>query len=135
MSALWVALAGGLGAGARFVLDGLLTEHSNRSLPTSTLIINVAGSFLLGVLLEVLALVAPEGNRRRGLQLTFGTGLLGGYTTYSTFVVETVNLGRHGSVPLAAIYAAGSVLAGFTAALLAMSVTRAAVRATWTDTP
>ena len=63
-------------------------------LPWATFAINVSGAFLLGVLLEVLALVAPEGDRRRALQLTFGTGLLGGYTTYSTFVLEIVNLGR-----------------------------------------
>lgn len=129
-----VVLGGTMGTALRDRIETVFATPAG-GLPWATLTINVTGAFLLGVLLEVLALVAPEGNRRRGLQLTFGTGLLGGYTTYSTFVVETVNLGRHGSVPLAAIYAAGSVLAGFTAALLAMSVTRAAVRATWKDTP
>ena len=50
MIGLWVALAGGLGAAARFTLDGFLTQHNHRGLPIATLTINVLGSFLLGLL-------------------------------------------------------------------------------------
>lgn len=128
-----VVIGGTLGTALRDRIETVFATHPAGGVPWPTFVINVSGAFLLGVLLEVLALVAPEGSRRRALQLTFGTGLLGGYTTYSAFVVETVTLGRHGSLPLAAIYAAGSVLAGFMAAFAAMGVTRAAVRATWKD--
>jgi fluoride exporter len=69
----------------------------------------------------------------RALQLTFGTGLLGGYTTYSTFVLETIALASHGTLPFAVAYAAASVLVGFTAAFVAMGLTRAAVRAAWKE--
>ncbi len=82
-----VALAGGAGAAARFVVDGLVARR--RAL-LGTLVVNVTGSFLLGL---VTGLVAGH----RGLDdlaLAVGTGLLGGYTTFSAASVETVNLAR-----------------------------------------
>ena len=87
MTALWVALAGGLGAGARFVVDGLLTERTSRSLPLATLIINVIGSFLLGVVTGWTA-----GSELALVRAVLGGGFLGGVTTFSTASVEFVRL-------------------------------------------
>lgn len=87
MTALWVALAGGLGAGARFVVDGLLTERTSRSLPVATLIINVIGSFLLGVVTGWAA-----GSELALVRAVLGVGFLGGFTTFSTASVELVRL-------------------------------------------
>lgn len=87
---VWVALAGGLGAGARFVVDGLLTEHLGRRLPTATLVINVVGSFLLGVVVGWSA--GHDG--RAILRSVVGVGFLGGFTTFSTASVELVRLVR-----------------------------------------
>ena len=87
MTALWVALAGGLGAGVRFVLDGLITEHGGRSLPVATLVVNVLGSFLLGV---VTGWTPHEGHTLA--RAITGVGFLGGFTTFSTASVELVRL-------------------------------------------
>jgi CrcB protein len=91
-----VAAAGGIGAAARFVVDGLVKERLGAAYPWGTTVINVSGSFALGLLtgLALQAVVAPE------WKAVLGTGLLGGYTTFSTASVETVRLlaaGRRGA--------------------------------------
>jgi fluoride exporter len=111
---VWVALAGGVGAGARFVLDGLLTEHSHRNLPTATLIINVLGSFLLGVVTGWAA--AHDGAPM--VRAVAGVGFLGGFTTFSTASVELVRLVR-AERPLAAT--------GLAVGMIAVSIAVAAL--------
>ncbi|KQO48185.1 MULTISPECIES: fluoride efflux transporter CrcB [unclassified Frigoribacterium] len=91
-----VAAAGGIGAAARFVVDGLVKDRLGAAYPWGTTVINVSGSFALGLLtgLALQAVVAPE------WKAVLGTGLLGGYTTFSTASVETVRLlaaGRRGA--------------------------------------
>jgi CrcB protein len=85
---LLVSMAGGLGAVARLVLDGLIRGRHALEYPVGTTLINVSGSFLLG-LLGGLALrhALPT-----SLHLVLGTGFLGGYTTFSAASVETVRL-------------------------------------------
>ena len=90
-----VAAAGGIGAAARFVVDGLVKDRLGSAYPWGTTAINVSGSFALGLVtgLALQAVVAPE------WKAVLGTGLLGGYTTFSTASVETVRLlaaGRRG---------------------------------------
>ncbi|WP_411720283.1 fluoride efflux transporter CrcB [Mycetocola sp.] len=82
-----VALAGGTGAVARFLLDGFLQSRAT-SYPLGTLVINVSGSFLLGLVtgLALSALVPSP------VFLILGSGFLGGYTTFSTASVESVRL-------------------------------------------
>lgn len=91
-----VAAAGGIGAAARFVVDGLVKDRLGAAYPWGTTAINVSGSFALGLVtgLALQAVVAPE------WKAVLGTGLLGGYTTFSTASVETVRLlaaGRRGA--------------------------------------
>lgn len=83
-----VALAGGLGAACRFVLDGVVRSRTTGDYPYGTLLVNVSGSLLLGLLtgLGLTHLASDE------LVLVLGTGLLGGYTTFSTASIETVRL-------------------------------------------
>ncbi|KFF59936.1 chromosome condensation protein CrcB [Cryobacterium sp. MLB-32] len=85
---LAVALAGGLGATARFVFDGLLRSRLRTPFPFGTTVINVSGSLLLGLVtgLALVNLVSTE------WYLILGGGLLGGYTTFSTASIETVRL-------------------------------------------
>ena len=85
---LAIAAAGGVGAVCRFVLDGLLTSLSEADFPWPTVLINITGSLLLGLItgLTVSGLL-PEAWR-----LVLGTGFLGGYTTFSAASVDTARL-------------------------------------------
>jgi CrcB protein len=85
--ALWVALAGGAGAVARFVLDGVIRARTGSRYPVGTTAINLSGSLLLGLVVGLAGAVLPE-----PVRLVLGTGFLGGYTTFSTAAVETVRL-------------------------------------------
>lgn len=114
MIPLLVALAGGVGAAARFGLDGFVRGRLPRVGPWSTALINVSGSFLLGLLVAQ----APHGTWHDVL----GTGLLGGYTTFSTASLEAVRLveGRRHLQALA--YAGGVLVLSVAAAWLGLAV-------------
>ncbi|MCD2114457.1 CrcB family protein [Rhodococcus rhodochrous] len=88
MIAVWVALAGSLGAVVRFVVDSALRARSGSSLPWPTVLINVTGSLLLGILAgAVLFHDAPT-----AMLTIAGVGFCGGYTTFSTTSVDSVRL-------------------------------------------
>ncbi len=84
--------------------------------------INVVGSFVLGVLVEALSAAGPDRGARRAVRLTLGTGVLGGFTTYSTFMVETADRLRDGHLLTALAYLVGSVILGLAAAALGISI-------------
>ena len=108
---LLLALAGGAGAGSRFVLDGAIRARTRMALPVGTIAINVTGSLLLGLLagLVLAQRLPPE------VQAIAGTGFLGGYTTFSTASVETVRLIQSGRPGTGLLNAMGTM----TLALLA----------------
>jgi len=84
---LWICLGGAVGTGARYLLSGWLAGFWGPGLPIGTLAVNVVGSFLLGVIMQVAlttALISP------GLRLFLTTGVMGGFTTYSTLNYETL---------------------------------------------
>ena len=74
--------------------------------------INIIGAFLLGLLLETLAHRGPDEGRRRQLRLLLGTGVLGGFTTYSALATDTSLLLADDRLPAALLYALGTVLVG-----------------------
>ncbi|WP_069387158.1 fluoride efflux transporter FluC [Cellulosimicrobium cellulans] len=111
-----VALGGALGTTARAVLEHAWPPPAG-GWPWTTFAINVAGSFLLGVLLEALRRAGPDAGWRRAVRLGCGTGVLGGFTTYSTFAVEVERLAAGGDLGLGAAYAVGSVVLGIVAAV------------------
>jgi len=114
--ALAVALAGGLGAVARFVVDGAVQRHNRLSVPLGTLLINVTGSLLLGALT---GLVLFHGSPSE-LQTVAGTGFCGGYTTFSTASVEAARLLRTERRWAAVAHAGGTLLASVAAAGLGL---------------
>lgn len=112
---LLVAAGGTLGTGARALLDEALTGRAG-GWPWATFGANVSGALLLGVLVAALAGGGPDVGARRLTRLALGTGVLGGYTTYSAFAVQVVGLAEGGRPGVALGYAAGSVVAGLLAA-------------------
>ena len=115
MAALWVvlamSLAGGVGAGCRFVVDGFVKARVRLAYPVGTTLINVTGSFLLGLVTGL----ATAHTLPAEWRLILGTGFLGGYTTFSTASLETVRLAQEGRWRASALNAfgmlAGSLLA------------------------
>jgi len=85
---LGVAIGGGTGALARYILEGIIAERQQSPFPLSTLVINVTGSIALGVLVGMVL----SGTTPSGVLVWGGTGFLGGYTTFSTFTYETLKL-------------------------------------------
>jgi CrcB protein len=108
-----VFLGGMAGTITRFGLAEVLPVPGG--LPLGIFLINVAGAFALGLLLEALARRGPDEGRRRALRLLLGTGFLGGFTTYSALTVDSVLLVDAGRPVEAAVYVACSVLVGLTA--------------------
>lgn len=119
-----VATGGALGTLARAAL-GLMIDAPSGHLPAATLLANVGGSFLLGLVMVVLV-ERLDPARRLGPFVT--TGVMGGFTTFSTFMVETSQLARGGHGSLAVIYVAfslgGGLFGAFTGMLLGNLVLR-----------
>lgn len=109
---LLIAAAGALGAPLRYVVDSLISDRAGGVFPVGTMAVNLSGSFLLGVLTG-LVLYHGFGDVPKRV---VGTGLLGAYTTFSTFSLETVALAEGGESGLAVRNAVYSVLAGSLAA-------------------
>ncbi|ALD11700.1 fluoride efflux transporter FluC [Clavibacter capsici] len=86
-----VALGGTVGTGVREAL-ALTWPAPPGGLPVTILLINVVGAFVLGALLEGLARRGPDEGRRRGIRLLVGTGVLGGFTTYSALATDAASL-------------------------------------------
>ena len=126
-SFLVVALGGAAGTLARHGLAEAIDTPAG-TFPTATFAVNVSGSFLLGALLAALLAGGDDSGRRRTTRLLLGTGVLGGYTTYSAFAVETDQLLRTGHAALALGYAAASVLSGAVAALVGVLAGRTVAR-------
>ncbi|OFI39975.1 chromosome condensation protein CrcB [Arthrobacter sp. SW1] len=118
MTVFLMALAGGAGAAARFLVDGLVRTRFRTALPWGTILINVSGSLLLGLLAGLVLRnhAAPQ------LQLVLGTGFLGGYTTFSTASVETARLLQSGRAGLALFNALGTMVAGAAAAAAGLAL-------------
>lgn len=116
-----VALGGAFGAGARFALGGWLTERWGASFPWHTFAINVGGAFLLGLLM---ALSLERGAVSPSWRLFLGTGVLGGFTTFSTLSYESIALMAEGSAAHGLANMFGSGVAGLVAAWLGFVVGR-----------
>lgn len=116
-----VTVGGAVGSLLRFVVGRWVdARFTAGGLPWGTFTVNVAGSFILGVLaLWVLERLPAE---YRGIYLLFGTGFCGGFTTFSTFEWETFKLVRDGSWAMAGVNVAGSVACGFVGVLAAALV-------------
>ncbi|TXL61939.1 CrcB family protein [Aeromicrobium terrae] len=117
-----VLLGGAAGTALRDAIER--ASGGSDGFPWATFGINVSGALVLAMLVEALALRGSDVGRRRRWRLLLGTGFLGGYTTYSTFGVETDTLLRDGRPGLAMTYALATVLAGLVVSVLGIKVAR-----------
>lgn len=135
-----VFVGGALGTALRAGLEDAFAQPTGW--PWATFAINLVGSFVLGLLLERLVRGGPDEGRRRAVRLGCGTGILGGFTTYSTFVLEVERLATDGETVVAVAYPLVSVVLGLAlaaagmtlAARLPASTTRATTAATTDST-
>jgi CrcB protein len=118
--AAWTAfaVAGALGAVARYVVDGAVLSRARSTRPWGTFAINVAGAFVLGMLTG-LALYHGLG---RTPKLVLGTGFCGAFTTFSTFAYETVRLAEDGELTSAVWNVVGSLVVAALAAALGLAL-------------
>lgn len=121
MGFLIVFLGGGFGSACRYGVGLLGIRLLGNSFPYGTLFINIFGSFLMGAVVELFAL---KGQLPPSARLLLTTGVIGGFTTFSTFSLETVMLFQRGSTAAAVIYVLASVLLGLAALVLAMMMIR-----------
>jgi CrcB protein len=116
-----IAAGGSLGTLARYGVDRVLVP-APLGFPWPTFAVNVAGSFVLGLILTLVVERCPSSHWARPFACI---GFCGGFTTFSTMVVEIAQRGQHGRVGIAALYLAASLLAGLVAVALGMAVARA----------
>jgi len=105
---LWIALGSALGGAGRYWCSGVIARHIGETFPWGTLVVNVVGSFLIGVLAT---LSDPDGRLLMSptLRQFFMLGVFGGFTTFSSFSLQVLNLVRDGQWVPASLYIVGSV--------------------------
>ena len=118
---LLVALGGAVGAVCRYLTGGAALRMMGPDWPYGTFFINVTGSLLMGVLAGWLAFRGEGGMEWR---LFFGTGVLGGFTTFSAFSLDVFNLMQRGESGLALVYVVASVLLSIAAVFAGFAVIR-----------
>jgi fluoride exporter len=118
---LVLSIGGALGVNARYWLGVLITRWSGPRFPWATVVINVTGSFAIGFLAVILAYRWPHPLGR----LFVVTGFLGGYTTFSSFTFESLDLWEKGEKSLSMANTIGSVAAGLAAVTLGVALGRA----------
>jgi CrcB protein len=118
-AAVWIGVAalGGLGAVARFALDGAVARRWRGAFPVGTFVVNVSGAVALGVLVGL----GPSGDAMR----LAGTALLGSYTTFSTWMLEAERAAEEGQDGVAAANLLVSLGLGVAAAAIGRSIGRA----------
>ncbi len=118
---LYVMVGGAVGSGARYLTGRAMTALLGTGYPFGTLAVNLVGGLLMGVLVGVLARnAAPEGWR-----LLLGVGVLGGFTTFSSFSLDVVTMAERGAPGLALGYILVSVIGSIAALFAGLSAVRA----------
>lgn len=121
---LAVAAGGAIGSGARYALS-LAFPTPPGAFPVATLLANLIGCTLIGALM---AAITEATTPHRLLRPFFGIGLLGGFTTFSTYVFDVIDASTAGNGAVAVLYGLGTVLAALIAVITGLIVTRALIR-------
>ena len=119
---IFIAFGCGIGSGLRFLIDAMTSAFAVGAFPVGTLLVNLVGSFLIGLLIGKLGVNPSEdGSDCRYFWIT---GFCGGFTTFSAFSWQTLELMKSGDAILAAAYAAGSIFGGIVAVGLGLLLSR-----------
>jgi fluoride exporter len=118
MIVLGVAAAGAVGAVLRYAVDHTVQRHAHFDFPLGTLVVNVTGSFVLGLLVGS----ADHHGLSAAWTTVLGTGVVGAYTTFSTFTFDTLRLLENGERGAAATNIGASLAAGLGAAALGLAL-------------
>lgn len=122
LNILLVAVGGAIGSVARYLVGLCATRLAGPNFPFGTLTVNVAGAFAIGLLVEMIA-------RRFGasaeIRVFIVTGILGGFTTWSSFTLDTMVLFERGEIGLSALYLLASLLVSFAAVFAGLALGRA----------
>ncbi|MDR1416919.1 MAG: fluoride efflux transporter CrcB [Prevotellaceae bacterium] len=118
---LLVGLGGGAGSILRYLASRVTAKAGLLSFPAATLAVNVLGCFLMGVLVGMSLRAGWMDTAKKALLVT---GFCGGFTTFSAFSLENVQLYQAGSYAALALYAAASIVAGFAAVWVGMAMVR-----------
>jgi CrcB protein len=113
-----IALAGAVGAPLRYVIDGMVSDRAPATFPFGTFVVNMSGSFALGLVTGLVLYHAFPANGR----LIIGVGLIGAYTTFSAFTFEAASLIERRELRLAALNIGGSVVVGAAAAAAGLAL-------------
>jgi CrcB protein len=116
-----VALGGAIGSVCRYMVSVGAGRYLGLDFPWGTMIVNIAGSFLMGIFIELLALKLHASH---SVRLFVAVGFLGGFTTLSSFSLDTVVLWERGAVFAAAAYALGSIILSVAGLVAGLAVVR-----------
>ena len=121
-----VALGGGVGSALGYIVNFIVVARVGPGFPFGTLLINITGSLLIGVVAELAA--TSSWGMTPLLRLFLAVGVLGGYTTFSTFAFDTVTLVGDRTIGIATMYVLASVSLGVLAAFAGQVLVRLAMR-------
>ena len=119
-----IALGGATGALGRYFVSQQMTQWLGLGFPWGTFTVNIAGSFVLGLLAETFALAADASPALRGFLVV---GMLGSFTTFSTFSLDVALLFQRDRIDLAALYIAGSVVLAIIGLYAGLKLARLAI--------
>ncbi len=121
MTWAYVALGGAIGSVFRYLMQTLIGQYAGVDFPYGTLIVNITGSVLMGIFIGSMARMLPQ--HAQELRLLIAVGILGGYTTFSSFSLDAITLLEEGKFMAMSVYVVSSVvlsLAGLYAGLRLM---------------
>lgn len=116
-----VGIGGGIGSVLRYVSSWLITKNVSTNFPLATFSVNILGCFLIGILIGIFG---KQFSSNDDLKYLFITGFCGGYTTFSTFSAENIQLIQSGNYLTPALYIASSVLFGILAVFIGMTLVK-----------
>lgn len=123
MNLIYVAIGGALGSVARYLMQSLVGHYAGSNFPYGTMIVNITGSLIMGVLAGWLGRTMPD--HAQNIRLFFAVGVLGGYTTFSSFSLEAITLMEEGRWAAMTAYVGCSVVLSLGGLLVGLRLVRA----------